>query len=311
MKGADYDLLIPMHKFYHFACKVQHVKAIRASGGIGIFVNRSLCSGIHVFSSHELVAWIKLDCKFFNFDQDVYIACAYLPPEGSTYSAAGGNYFDILESEITKYSSSGNILLCGDLNARTGTYNDFITAIPSTDTGISRFANIPTFGAGNYNIAPRYSLDKTRPNKYGKELLKLCKTGNMLICNGRLGMDKGVGKLTCYTAHSKSVVDYLVSSYSSLQLIQNFQVESLRAESDHCLITFNLNTNCKRSTYEPQQGRSKIYYKWDPTRIPKHFEELTSDIACSKLAEFISLLTGDTTLLRRLVMVFIHTLYRQ
>ena len=39
---------------------------------------------------------------------------------------AGEDVLSVLEQEIHKYSKQGKIILLGDLNARTGTLNDFI-----------------------------------------------------------------------------------------------------------------------------------------------------------------------------------------
>jgi acid phosphatase class B len=47
-------------------------------------------------------------------------------------------------------------------------------------------------------------------NHYGSRLLDLhvCKGNDLFIINGRIGNDKGIGKLTC---KNSSVVDYVIS----------------------------------------------------------------------------------------------------
>ena len=196
MKDTQYDILIPTHKFHHFARKTQHERAARASGGIGIFINKTICFGVKVFSNHELLAWIKLDSKSFNRKKDLYIGCAYIPPEGSTYKAAGGNYFDIMEVEIVKYLATSDVLICGDLNARTACNNDLPTMIAGTDRAGTQNKYLDTYMNGIFSndniILARCSQDKVRPNRHGKELLQLCKAGNLVICNGRFDKDKDI-----------------------------------------------------------------------------------------------------------------------
>jgi hypothetical protein len=43
----------------------------------------------------------------------------------------------------------------------------------------------------------RASEDKGRINKYGTELLELCKRCNLFIANGRIFNDQDIGKTTC------------------------------------------------------------------------------------------------------------------
>ncbi len=47
------------------------------------------------------------------------MCAAYIPPSESPYH--NENSFSILEDEISYFQTQGNILICGDLNARTGT----------------------------------------------------------------------------------------------------------------------------------------------------------------------------------------------
>ena len=93
-------------------------------------------------------------------------------------------------------------------------------------------------------IPQRCSQDKSTLNKHGKDLLRLCQTANLVICNGRTGKDKNAGNYTCFTARRKSVVDYLISCLPGLQYITNFLVDTLRPDSDHCPLLFTLGLTC-------------------------------------------------------------------
>ena len=140
--------------------------------------------------------------------------------------------------------------------------------------------------------------DNAKVNKHGKDLLSLCKAANLIICNGRLGLDKGVGKFTCFTSRGRGVVDYLVASHSSIEYISNFDIDPLRVESDHCpvVFTFKFKPEHRPSVHKSKPpGQNFSYYKWDSARIFQYYEELTSNVACEKLADFLCMLTADAT----------------
>ena len=67
----------------------------------------------------------RIDKTFSQTEEDIYLACAYIPPENSKYSSA--ECFFNLENEIINLQSlSSNVLVIGDLNGHTNTKPDFI-----------------------------------------------------------------------------------------------------------------------------------------------------------------------------------------
>ena len=62
--------------------------------------------------------WFKLNKTFFNLRKDLLICFLHIPPENSSYSIKEGDQFDILANDISHLSDEGDILLCGDFNAR-------------------------------------------------------------------------------------------------------------------------------------------------------------------------------------------------
>ena len=63
--------------------------------------------------------------QLLGLQEDIFLAAVYLPPLQSQRKA-GEDVISTLEKEIHKYSTQDQILLLGDLNARTRTLNDFI-----------------------------------------------------------------------------------------------------------------------------------------------------------------------------------------
>ena len=83
-------------------------------------------------------------------------------------------------------------------------------------------------------------------DSYGKRLIELCKTTNLLIANGRLGSDKGIGEFTFYGQKGCSAVDYLLLSLLDFEFISHFNVCETTEFSDHAGINFGI--FCKKRT---------------------------------------------------------------
>jgi hypothetical protein len=77
------------------------------------------------------------------------------------------------------------------------------------------FTKSTLYVSSSVNILESLNIPVGRINKdsvknhYGSRLLDLCKGNDLFIINGRIGNDKGIGKLTC---KNSSVVDYVISS---------------------------------------------------------------------------------------------------
>ena len=63
----------------------------------------------------------------------------------------------------------------------------------------------------NYNLLIRNNQDKTI-NHQGLKLIEFCQTTDMIIVNGRFGMDGDVGHYTCQRYNGKSTIVYVLLS---------------------------------------------------------------------------------------------------
>ena len=61
-------------------------------------------------------------------------------------------------------------------------------------------------------------------NRFGENLIELCKAVNMRIVNGRLHKDRSIGRMTCYTHNGESVVDYVLTSQTNFDIISDFEI---------------------------------------------------------------------------------------
>ena len=64
-------------------------------------------------------------------DNDIYVCFSYIPPCNSPqYTAHDIGFLESLKLNVRKYSSVGNVSIIGDLNARCGQRNDYISSDP-------------------------------------------------------------------------------------------------------------------------------------------------------------------------------------
>ena len=138
--------------------------------------------------------------------------------------------FELLEADIAKYQNLGKVFVCGDINARTGCEPDYILFDHYIEAGLN--INIEST-----DIPPRKNKDHVI-DSYGKRLIELCKTTNLLITNGRL--DKDFGEFTFYGQKGCSAVDYLLLSLLDFETISPFNVCETTEFSDHAVITFGI-----------------------------------------------------------------------
>ena len=210
--------------------------------------NRDIQDGVIRWAhTDDIIAWIILKKSFFGFEKDIYLGSVYIVPEGSTYLKY--DKFNLLYQQILKVPDDSDIALCGDFNARTGITPDFSLHFNGSNAGLNQL--LPPDDFGVYQLInemcqrgtlTRASRDKTIVNRHGIHLLELCKSACMLILNGRLGRDKGIGEFTRDDTTGKSVVDYVISTPKLLQLVKDFLVHDKFPESDHRPISLSLLT---------------------------------------------------------------------
>ena len=137
------------------------------SGGMMLLINPSIREGITIIkNTSSEIQWIKLSKHFFAFEQDVYLCFTYIAPGNSSYVVRHNlDILSIIENDISRFHNLGDIMIFGDMNARTGTLNDLL----DNDS-----LHLPTpHSRGNMgNICQRKSFDNVC-NTRGKELLEL------------------------------------------------------------------------------------------------------------------------------------------
>ena len=177
--------------------------------------------------------------KFSNpCGRDIYIINVYIPPHNSKrkiITTNSENNFDILQETVNKFVNIGDIIVCGDLNARIGLSNDIDKSDNSSD-----FLDVPSefISSNQLDIPPNIPISIKRncqdrfTNSHKSHLLDLVRTNSLLILNGRTLGDSS-GNYTCYNWNGNSVVDYFICSQGILPLIRSLHVEKHTIYSDH------------------------------------------------------------------------------
>ncbi len=97
----------------------------RDSGGTIIWYKIEIAKYIQIIKKEETHIWIKIDNQLNQTTKDIFLCALYIPPSESPYY--NENIFETLHSEINHFQAQGSVLVCGDLNARTGSLPDYTT----------------------------------------------------------------------------------------------------------------------------------------------------------------------------------------
>ena len=77
--------------------------------------------GLKLVEYMEGFLWFQLEKSLFQFEDDIFLCGAYIPPNNTTPTiTTKTDYFGKLNEMLVKYKDKGHILIMGDLNARTG-----------------------------------------------------------------------------------------------------------------------------------------------------------------------------------------------
>ena len=223
--------------------KPKNKKRYKPSGGLAAYVDNSLLCGVEKISiagSESII--LKLKKEFFGLFNDVYLCFAYCVPANSSILSCDfmpEDIFEDLTNKLAQCHPYGDIILMGDLNARSETWPDFIIdenndhiPVPPPDL----------YEVDSINILSRYNCDKGS-NSYGRKLIELCKTVPLRILNGRKLGDL-FGNFTCFTHRGCSAVDIGAASPTIFKQITYFLVDSPHLHlSDHTPIELGLTVN--------------------------------------------------------------------
>ena len=281
--------------------KGKNIRRGRTSGGILVWYKENLSSQITPEKQGKSHIWLKLDKSLGITDRDLYLCALYIPPVDSPYF--DDNIFETLSSEITHFQAQGNVILFGDLNARTGIEPDVLD--PKGNDHV--FGRTPLFTTPT--LPHRNNLDSAM-NQSGREVVHLCRASGLYIVNGRFRGDS-LGRFTYSSALGSSVVDYAITDMDP-STISAFTVRQQSPLSDQSQINLFLKLSAQINDIEREP--SKLYnlhptYRWVPESEDKlimalNSPELMSDISVYHQKQFASSRDGVNRATNDIIAIF-------
>ena len=264
--------------------------ANKSSGGIALFAKHKILDILEPFNTkNKDIIWLKLKKQYHNNPNDIYLGSVYLSEENGTQSILKkiSNLSDDIELIKNK---GGDILIQGDLNARTSLEKDFLPP-NKFDHDLEIDLDVDSF-----DLPERNSTDRII-NKKGRELLELCIAYNLCIVNGRKTGDH-LGNLTSYQAGGNSVIDYAIASQTIFQNISSFKVGDYKPWiSDHCAIHHTIDIGYSNVEHghsdELDIKPSPTSWYWDHNSNDKFQTILNNDESLNRLEEIRNLADGD------------------
>jgi exonuclease III len=184
-------------------------KAKRGSGGVVLFFKENLQKGlVKIESLNPDCIWVKMDSNFFGLEHDIYMCNTYIVPNDSDYfRQQDTDVMSILSDEIGMYSTKGQVLIMGDLNARTGENQETLHT-ELLDTCNSGNQEMGDDHGETLHIYQRHNRDKIT-NPSGRALIQILNELHLIVLNGRIPGDLN-GEFTYHVSQGSIKPGYLL-----------------------------------------------------------------------------------------------------
>ena len=185
---------------------------VRCSGGVMVFVNKRLSQFVkRIESKYAHTVVLEINKELFGLAKNVLLICMYLHPYDSKYwdISEHGYGIEILEQCIidlfVNRDDDFSLIVCGDLNARTGSANAVLADSYDVD-----FNKIQV--SDSENVVFERTSDDKETNTFGKQLLDLCSMFQCIILNGARQFEFD-DSLTFMSTLGGSTIDYFIMSH--------------------------------------------------------------------------------------------------
>ena len=193
------------------------------NGGVAIYAKSSIAQHVQIVVDRPEygLLWVCMD-GIKGVHKALYVAACYMPPVSSSYYKRDSilsmqAHFDALTHDICEYRAKGEVLILGDINARTALGADFHDEFAEWKDlealGVPIPDEVEHMNIIMQHIPMRQNQDQGACNALGQRLLQLCREQSMIILNGRLPGDQHGS----YTFHAdgrqgRSAIDYCIAS---------------------------------------------------------------------------------------------------
>ena len=287
----------------------QHINAIRASGGIGLFYKENIAIDFNIKiidKTHDGILSILFTHKMTEFNMVVTVV--YLPPDNSRWGRDSTGFFAHLLSEIYTLENIDLNICLGDLNARIGKWSDIIEDVD--------------------DIPDRKYIDENT-NNHGASLIEFLQESRMCVLNGR-GNDIENNYTSISINKGAAVVDYILvpindfSQFSEfkvqpcMEIIRENKLQSLigvkSKPPDHSLLSCKINITHMPSIVRPANSVNAVpqIIKFKVNQIPENF--MNSDealIESQKLLDKIELCRETQDQVNEMYKIFCNTVINE
>ncbi|CAC5388661.1 unnamed protein product [Mytilus coruscus] len=181
---------------------------------------------------------------------------------------------------------NGQIVLIGDLNARTGQRADYIVNDSDHINNFDGFDLLPENYITDSEI--KRNNQDTSVNTVGTKLLDLCLSSRLRLLNGRF-LGDSLGYYTYMSSSGFSTVDYAVISESLLSSVKYFKTNDFTYLSDHVQITLYMkcSINIDKEIGLEEKGWHWIKsYKWTENSKLKLIDALLTENVKNEIIQF-------------------------
>ena len=270
-KGCDYANDIPGYKCEHFVSDYKHSRANRTPGGFLICIKEKLLSNVCCIKLNDFI--VKIVINKIN-GKRTYIYCVYFPPEGSSHLDSNQCPIDMLSDIINTEKNMNDIIVFGDMNARTGDLQDFLNCDEDPNLDFSTCID----------ETPRKNID-TIVNNRGKQLISFCRNSGLQIQNGRLCPTK----LTCFKYNGVSAIDYMLCNSKMQQNISKYAISDKSIFSDHSYLKVEMIVAMSRNT-QPKRYVNRVPpvgYRWDISKLDLYHSALNETENLNMRTDFL------------------------
>ena len=208
----------------------------------------------------DTFVWLKVNPLITGLHETLYICCAYLPPDRSSFfKFYDCDIFFELENQIASYFERGKVMLAGDLNCRCANLKDFIDSDVVHDSIRSTL-----FDYESDEYLPDRNCPDRNVNTYGIKLIQLCIESGLRILNGRLDFSSD---FTYCGPNGSSVLDYLLTTKDMFYYVQKFIVCNFNMYSDHAPLHIELKSIFVNTSLDIDDSEclKHVKYRWSDT----------------------------------------------
>ena len=267
----------------------------RLSGGVAMLIRKSCApfvKQIHVEIDNCLV--FKLSKSLTGLITDCLLIGMYIPPSQSAYYSETeiDNGLLLLEQcicDVVEEYGELPMMIFGDLNARTGNNNAKQLSLPDFGTGISRSEELAEEDISFYRVSKDAVV-----NSFGRSLLSLCESFELIILNGLLPGDEH-GEYTYIGHNGSSIIDYFIVSSCIFPLASRLHVVA-KVDSKHMPVELILHLNTQNDEHDGKGKplKSKITkYVWNQDRLHEYVSAFFSEDVSLVLKQAFDLIDSD------------------